>query len=734
MWAIGDPTAAIALLQDALLYAALVWMSYTRAAAKADGVEARGSLAAQRARRGTRRSDTRGSQARGSQARGSQARGSQARGSASARSPSAALEMQPSALPSTLSEGACDLPVDAEKSALPSGALPSGAQPCKAPPCEAPSSFSEASCNSVSTPSQPAPPPSHDAFAISTELGGVLRVAWRSSYFGALLLIAWPLLAPCATTAMMLVVGAAAMLHAPRWRGFPKPSDGPVHERVGVLAMCGIRGVVWLPTTFILSLCWVSAQFVMAFLCTLLEPARAAGSPLVAAARIGVACSAPLPGLGIGVGLREWKGLLDLRTATAFVVQLVMCSLLGFCCRAHIRATCRLRQLAEMPFAPSAAASITAAALRAAEKEAEPEADLDLPKRGHPSRLARARKANAAKGRAPLAAPEAGAPEAGAPVLPASSTSSVATRSAPSSAPEPETMSTREEAQCGMLGECSASTLPRPSGASARPSERARPSGAARTSARASARASTRAAVAAPPPGEAPAATGHDRRLSVGYFFRLGWGSSGDIFGADQPAAPVEGSKPPNALTRCVAALIQQLRVTASFLFEMWVMYVRTTMTAVLTLLAGVSECSIMRFGWLLLFLGSHVDFMQSPSRRQAWQLLAATYGALTACAATLWVSFSPMIVFAASPPSAERGGWDDWWRVVGLHAGANNVSLSGLDLGWRNIAWSLLLLLCYTLERSNIGWRLGARRHWKLARRAHLPNLVKEMEAHGGE
>ena len=63
------------------------------------------------------------------------------------------------------------------------------------------------------------------------KLGFYLRLAWQTAFAGAILLIAWPLLAPCATTTLLLLVGASALLQSPRWRFAVKAVDPELQRR-----------------------------------------------------------------------------------------------------------------------------------------------------------------------------------------------------------------------------------------------------------------------------------------------------------------------------------------------------------------------------------------------------------------------------------------------------------------------------------------------------------------------
>jgi hypothetical protein len=186
---------------------------------------------------------------------------------------------------------------------------------------------------------------------------------------------------------------------------------------------------------------------------------------------------------------------------------------------------------------------------------------------------------------------------------------------------------------------------------------------------------------------------------------------------------------------RALGAMYAAVRSFVRQVFEFWVAYVRTTTTLALVLLCAVSEYSVLRFVWLLIFLGAHMDTMQDHNRRQMWYTFASTFAALSAGAAAVWTAFNPAV------PSATIGGrdaggrdapglWyihaDGWPDFVGLHSGANTVSEAGLDHGWGDIAWPLLLLLILTLERSNVGWRIAARRRWDRVRYHLLPELVE--------
>ena len=188
--------------------------------------------------------------------------------------------------------------------------------------------------------------------------------------------------------------------------------------------------------------------------------------------------------------------------------------------------------------------------------------------------------------------------------------------------------------------------------------------------------------------------------------------------------------KAPTRLARFMHAVYSRVRAYLWVIFEIWLTYVRTTTTLCLTLLAGVSKCSLLRFGWVVVFLLAHTDTMQGSKHeatRKAWYAIAATYAALSAAATTTWMSFNPTIPAEGSEGGVQRG-LDDWPGFVGLHSGANTVTLQGLELGWRDEAWPLLLLLCFTLERSNVGWRVDARRRWGLVRDHLLPKLTKRQ------
>ena len=256
-----------------------------------------------------------------------------------------------------------------------------------------------------------------------------LRIAWHSAHGGALVLVGWPILVPCLTTAVMLLFGTAALLQCPGWRyTLPTVSSlRPQHsswwyrrhsssggERyypdgtaadggesdnneqlavvvasssvmasisrrykafraalrrdsrvgVGTLLYCDLPGTLWLPVALTFSLLWVAAQYSMALSCVYLEPASDAGAPYSAAARIGVACSTPLPALVIHdtYTLAEWAGMPDLRMACAFGVQLLMCMLLGLCCRLHLHAIADLRKAQQQPPPTGPAAPPPAAA------------------------------------------------------------------------------------------------------------------------------------------------------------------------------------------------------------------------------------------------------------------------------------------------------------------------------------------------------------------------------------
>ena len=233
-----------------------------------------------------------------------------------------------------------------------------------------------------------------DPAAVQRELSLQLRWAWHSAHFGALILIAWPLLVPCMVTSAMLMIGAAALLASPRWRYFIR--DYGKKEPVGVLMLRRWRcsGRRWLPSIFGVSVLWVLAQYVMAFTCEILTPARGVAGDTSISTRIGVTCATPLPGLSTTVqqALLEWSGLLELRPALGFAVQLSASALLGLCCRLHLIAVAKLTQMESNERAakeardfdhrtvsPSARAS---AAERYSERTSQMTPKLAVPKRG----------------------------------------------------------------------------------------------------------------------------------------------------------------------------------------------------------------------------------------------------------------------------------------------------------------------------------------------------------------
>ena len=88
-------------------------------------------------------------------------------------------------------------------------------------------------------------------------------------------------------------------------------------------------------------------------------------------------------------------------------------------------------------------------------------------------------------------------------------------------------------------------------------------------------------------------------------------------------------------------------------------------------------------------------------------------------------MSFNPTI--PAEGSEGVQQGLDDWPGFVGLHSGITRSRCRGSSSAGATGA-ALLLLLCFTLERSNVGWRVDARRRWGLVRDHLLPKLTKRQ------
>ena len=489
------------------------------------------------------------------------------------------------------------------------------------------------------------------------------RRAWHAAHGGALLLVSWSWLQPCAASVVLLACGAHALLGSARWPYSPvrawsasRPlpsvrfmSSARARTQAGSLPttsrrvlpfsalwLLRARGIVWLPAALLVAVCWIAGQYGMALMCAHVRNYAAQTDSAVA--RLGMGCEPPLRLLS---GRIEAAAPLEVRVALAFAVQLMMCTLLAVCCRVHLSATGRLEALHRIAITDGLPGQRNTAAMAAAAAAATTTM-VETPTRP------------------PLCPPCC-----------ASASSSSCGGGA-------------HTASSGSVGDRSTRSMP--------PSPHAR-------------------------------AADDERLARLRRYLHLGWAEGRSRRGRSlgrwwRCAALEQPARHARALvTRAVTAVV-----------ELWLCHAHPVAVVGLTLLAGVSRCSLVRVGWLFLFLAYHADAVQSSSRRRTslmWHHLAAVYGALTAATAALGVTLVQ--------PSAGQG-FSGWPEMVGVWRVASTLSAEGLRRASAEVGWPLCMLVVHTLQgamiRARVGWRAIARRRWRQIRRTHLPRLAARLES----
>ena len=189
-------------------------------------------------------------------------------------------------------------------------------------------------------------------------LGVLLRIG-SSAYLGALVLVVWPMLTPCAPALALFCVGAGALLASPRWSAAAAAAAAAAvsQERAGTAASaasvrgaaklavhasgalalrgrCRVPARVWMGGSLATALLWTLGLYVLNCVQCFASMKWLFGG---AARRAGLACCPPLPHVNADA---------DADAPAAFGIQLVLAAALAACCHAHsaalAEASCRL--------------------------------------------------------------------------------------------------------------------------------------------------------------------------------------------------------------------------------------------------------------------------------------------------------------------------------------------------------------------------------------------------------